>query len=112
MRVRHSVLRGALAAGLVPALVGLAEAASRPQPTPLTDSQLDAIAAGVVAVSADGTGKATGNSSNTQVSLFALIAMDGPLDGIASGQVSASASATAGSAARASSVLSLSLALP
>jgi hypothetical protein len=91
-----------------PALAGTAP----PVPLQLTDTQLDAIAAGVTAASADGTGNAQGSATRTQVSLGAFVASGGLSDGGAMGHVSASATGFAGSDGRASSTLSLSLVLP
>lgn len=105
------MLRAASVALLCMAFHSVAGAADLPQRMPLTDSQLDAISAGMFAA-ADGTGRAEGNSSGTQVTLKSMVAPDGQMDGMANGQVTASATSIAGLNARASATLSLFLVIP
>jgi hypothetical protein len=104
-------IRALTIVGLLTAPGSFAEAAEVPQPTQLTDTQLDKIAAGVFAT-AVGNGSARGQVSRTEVTVAANARSGGlPGDSVL-GQVSAIAISSAGPRASASSTLSLSVSYP
>jgi hypothetical protein len=97
------------ALGILVAFQGSAEAGNIPRSAPLTDTQMDKIAAGTLSIAiADGNAQGNFSTAETKVSTT----VSSLTDGTASGQVTAFAIGTAGSNATASATLSLSVSYP
>jgi hypothetical protein len=95
--------------GLFIALHGAAAAGTTPQSMPLTDAQMDSVAAGALSravadASADGTFSTAETKATATVSSLT--------DGTASGQVTALSIGSAGASVGASATLSLSVSYP
>jgi hypothetical protein len=96
------------------AVCGLASAAERPAPGPLSDQQLDTVTGG--SASANGSGGAAGKLAQSDVAVTSQVDATGPAAadatyGSAVGLVTSNATASSGALATASSSLSLSVTL-